>query len=122
MLATAPRAKVPGCVLVVEDEILVRIGLADALREGGFVVIEASNAREALAVLDARADVALVFSDIRMPGEVDGIGLARIIDNRFGHVKVVLTSAVQPKGYRGAFIPKPYDLDQLVVSLTQALQ
>jgi DNA-binding NtrC family response regulator len=122
MLAIAPRIKVPSCVLVVEDEILVRIGLADALREGGFMVIEASNAREALAVLDARTEVGLVFSDIRMPGEVDGVGLARIIDDRFNHVKVVLTSAVKPKNYTGAFIAKPYDLDQLVVSLTQALE
>jgi DNA-binding NtrC family response regulator len=122
MLAIAPRTRLSNCVLVVEDEILVRIGLADALREGGFTVIEASNAREALAVLDARTEVALVFSDIRMPGDVDGVGLARIIGDRFGHVKVVLTSAVAPKDYRGPFIPKPYDLDQLVVSLTQALQ
>jgi DNA-binding NtrC family response regulator len=121
MLATSPRAAARHCVLVVEDEVLVRIGIAGALRDAGVQVIEAGNAQEALSVLQARPEVRLVFSDIRMPGEIDGLGLAQIIDRQFAHLKVVLTSAVPPKAFGGMFVPKPYDLERLVVSLARML-
>jgi two-component system, response regulator PdtaR len=121
MLAIAPRTGVPDCVLVVEDEVLVRIGVAEALRDAGLHVIEAGNAQEALAVLHSRPEVALVLSDIRMPGEIDGIGLAQIINDRFQHLKVILTSVEPPRNFEGLFIAKPYDLDYVVASVTKML-
>ena len=80
MLATA--AEIPlgeadrATILVVEDELLIRLMIADALRAAGFSVIEAMNADEALAVLRAGVSIDLVMTDIRVPGPTDGLGLA----------------------------------------------
>ncbi|MDA6490278.1 response regulator, partial [Escherichia coli] len=63
-------------ILVVEDEILVRYVICDYLRDCGFHVIEAGTADEALEYLRSHNDVVLVFSDVRMPGSLDGIGLS----------------------------------------------
>ena len=64
-------------VLVVEDEILVRLTMADCLRAAGYVVVEAANATEALAVLTSGEPVDVIFTDVRMPGAMDGLMLAR---------------------------------------------
>jgi len=68
-------------VLLVEDEVLVRMMLADQLREAGCTVVEASDADEALLLLRQNlVRIDLVISDVRMPGSMDGLGLARVID------------------------------------------
>ncbi|GJD94134.1 response regulator [Methylobacterium iners] len=100
-------------VMVVEDDILVRMVAADILADAGFRVVEARNAQEALTLLDARSDVRVVFTDCNMPGAVDGIGLARLINERAPEVGLLLTSGkVRPAATElppGArFIPKPY--------------
>lgn len=82
----------PQIILVVEDEILVRMVIADYLRECGYRVIEAGNAAEALTVLQTSEPVDVVFSDVQMPGEMDGFGLARWIRDNQPRVKVLLTS------------------------------
>ncbi|WP_325352830.1 response regulator [Acidisoma sp.] len=82
----------PQTVLVVEDEILVRMVIADYLRDCGYRVIEAGDAEEALKVLQSSEDVHVVFSDVQMPGEMDGFGLARWIRQNQPQVKVLLTS------------------------------
>jgi PleD family two-component response regulator len=63
-------------VLVVEDEMMVRMPIAEYLRDCGYSVVEAANASEAIAAVDAEGPFSLVFSDIRMPGKMDGVGLA----------------------------------------------
>jgi two-component system, response regulator PdtaR len=78
-------------VLVVEDEVLVRMVIADQLRGAGYKVIEAANAHEAAHVLRS-TPVELVISDIRMPGSMDGVGLARLIRAEYPSTKIVLTS------------------------------
>lgn len=79
-------------MLVVEDEILVRMVIADYLRECGYRVIEAGNAAEALTVLQSSEPVDVVFSDVQMPGEMDGFGLARWVRQNRPGLAVLLTS------------------------------
>jgi CheY-like chemotaxis protein len=79
-------------VLVVEDEILIRVVASDELREHGYTVIEAATADEALSVLSGPTRVDLVITDIKMPGTVDGIALARHIRAAFPFIKIVVVS------------------------------
>ena len=80
-------------ILVVEDEILIRLAMADDLRRAGFTVIEASNAEEALSVLSATPDISLIVTDIRMPGRIDGLGLANWVRRHAPRIKVAIASA-----------------------------
>jgi CheY-like chemotaxis protein len=100
-------------VLVVEDETLVRMFIADFLDEAGFKVFEAVSGDEAVQVLQARPDVQVVVTDIEMPGAMNGLELARVIRERWPGVGVVLTSGRErprdgdvPDAV--AFLPKPY--------------
>jgi CheY-like chemotaxis protein len=79
-------------VLIVEDEPLVRMVVADAVEEAGFAVIEAGNADEAVRILESRSDVRIVFTDIDMPGSMDGLKLATAIRDRWPPIEIVLTS------------------------------
>ena len=103
--ALAP-VKVPA-ILVVEDEVLLRMAVCAHLREAGFVVIEAVDAGEAVELLGANKSIALVFSDIDMPGPADGNDLAAWIAGRYPDVKVLLTSGIARSG-GPAFLGKPY--------------
>jgi CheY-like chemotaxis protein len=102
-----------GCVLIVEDELLLRISAAEMVADAGFEVVEAGNADEAIAILEARPDIHIVFTDIQMPGSMDGLKLARFVRDRWPPVKLVATSGrvavvegELPEG--GLFIGKPY--------------
>lgn len=108
-----PESQANAVILVVEDEVLVRMMIADKLRDEGYAVIEAFNADEALQIL--RHDgvgVRLIISDVRMPGSVDGLGLAREVRSRHPSIKIVLTSAHLPErdaAEHDGFFAKPYD-------------
>ena len=80
-------------VLVVEDEVLIRLMIAEYLREFGYRVLEARNGEEAKRILGNGNDVGVVFSDVRMPGSIDGLALARWISHNMPKVGVLLTSA-----------------------------
>lgn len=104
-------------VLVVEDETFVRMIAADALEESGFRVMEAPDAMTALDLLEANL-VAVVFTDINMPGPIDGLELADIVAVRYPRVKVIITSGKQwlePAALpdESVFLPKPYRPAQL---------
>jgi CheY-like chemotaxis protein len=114
-------------VLVVEDEALIRLAVADDLRACGFEVLEASSAPEAIELLVSGAPVDIVFSDIHMPGYIDGLGLARWISARRSEVSVVLTSAGYsasdlPREFRGSIpvVPKPYELSTVLRHLRES--
>jgi CheY-like chemotaxis protein len=105
-------------ILVVEDDFLLRMDAADIIRDAGFDVLEASNADEAIAVLETRSDIAVVFTDIQMPGSMDGLKLARAVRGRWPPIKIVTTSGQYvveatdlPEG--GRFLPKPYSATQV---------
>jgi two-component system, response regulator PdtaR len=109
--------KCPPVILVVEDEVLVRMAIADQLRVAGYVVLEAAHAHEAIEVLRVRGDVGLVISDIRMPGPMDGVGLARLLRSQFPAAKIILTSSYLSSvdwADHDGFFRKPYDVAQIV--------
>ena len=102
-------------ILVVEDEVLIRLMISEYLREFGYKVVEAKNAAEATRILRSDEPVELVFSDIRMPGEMDGFALAQWIGRNKPGVGVVLTSAhLEPEHLAAQscadaqFVAKPY--------------
>jgi len=115
-------------VLVVEDEVFIRFDVADMLRENGFEVIEACDAEAALAALASGARIDLVFSDIQMPGAMNGLGLARhIVDNLPG-LPVILTSGASLKmeiepalAALAPIEPKPYDPQTILARIRAAL-
>jgi two-component system, response regulator PdtaR len=104
----------PPVVLLVEDESLVRMTAADELEEAGFHVLEAANADVAMAVLEARSDeVQVLFTDVHMPGSMDGMELAEQVHARWPHVRLLISSGYarpQPDEIPndGRFVPKPY--------------
>jgi two-component system, response regulator PdtaR len=114
-----PSAEQPNAVLVVEDEPLVRALAVDVLEEAGFDVLEASTADYALVVLRKREDICVVLTDVDMPGHLNGFQLARIVQDHFHRVRVVIVSGkARPNGGDIApdaiFIPKPYKLNEIV--------
>lgn len=100
-------------VLIVEDEPLLRMDAADFIEEAGFEVIEAAHADEAIAILKNRDDIAIVFTDIEMPGSMDGLKLAHAVRRGWPPVAIVVTSGrVAPgEGHLPAnvrYLRKPY--------------
>ncbi|MEQ1820061.1 MAG: response regulator [Terricaulis sp.] len=116
-------------VLVVEDEVLIRIAAADHLRHCGFRVAEAGTAVEAQELILSGLKVDLVFSDITMPGALDGIGLTQWLHEHAPGVPVILTSGVtssleaakQACSNIHWMAPKPYDYDVVVTQIRGAL-
>ncbi len=109
-------------VLVVEDEPLLRLHALDVIEDAGFDVIEARDADQAIAILEARTDIRIVFTDIDMPGSMDGLRLAAAVRNRWPPIEIIVTSGnVNPRPdelpARGFFFPKPYSDDRLVQAL-----
>jgi len=108
-------------VLVVEDDVLLRLITAEDLRAAGFNVIEASNADEAMTILDSAVSVDLVLTDIRMPGSMDGLALAAFVRQRWPELKVVVASGERPGqaalAVADAFLPKPYDSAAILARL-----
>ena len=81
-------------VLIVEDDLLIRLDAAQMIEEAEFDVIEASNADEAIAILEARSDITVLFTDIQMPGSMDGLKLAAAVKGRWPPIKIVATSGL----------------------------
>jgi two-component system, response regulator PdtaR len=112
-------------VLVVEDQTLVRMFMADFLDEAGFKVFEAVNADEALTVLQARPDVQAVVTDIEMPaGSMNGLELARVVQDRWPGIGVVISSGRERPGpddlsEKVAFVSKPYLPDTIINVIRQ---
>ena len=108
-------------VLVVEDEALIRISALQIIEDAGFAVAEASNADEAIRILQNRTDIRAVFTDIRMPGSMDGWKLARAIRGRWPPIHLILASALIPDlselPANGVFIRKPYSAEQVTAAL-----
>jgi CheY-like chemotaxis protein len=109
-------------VLVVEDEPLVRMAAVYMIEDAGFEALEAGNADEAVRILEARTDIRIVFTDIDMPGSMDGIKLAAAVRGRWPPIEIILTSGHskilnEEIPERGAFIRKPYDPREVIATL-----
>ena len=114
-------------VLVVEDEPLVRIAAADALVDRGIMAREAGNASEALQALENHPRIGVVFTDINMPGEPDGLGLAEQVSVERPEVEIIVTSGARQMRDEdlpdeGVFLAKPYTPERLVQVVEQKLQ
>jgi CheY-like chemotaxis protein len=107
-LATAPQV-----VLVVEDEPLIRLGLASTLEDEGYQVLEASNASEAVRALERHPEIEFVITDVNMPGAMDGVELARSVRARDPAVHLIIVSGARNVSGddlpdRAVFLSKPY--------------
>lgn len=111
-------------VLVVEDETLLRMDIVMSLESQGFTVHEASNADDAIEILNRHADIALMFTDIDMPGSMDGLKLAIAVRDRWPPIKIIVTSGHSNLSddllpVEGRFFSKPYDHSRLVNTMLE---
>src|SRR5256885_5570499 len=109
-------------VLVVEDEMVLRMRAVDIVEDAGFTAVQAVNADEALAILESRSDIALLFSDIQMPGSMDGLKLAHAVHDRWPSIKIILVSGQvkvsdTEKPADSRFFGKPIEAKQMIAEL-----
>ena len=111
-------------VLVVEDEMVLRMRAVDIVNDAGFESIEAVSADDAMKVLESRNDISLLFTDIQMPGSMDGLKLAHAVHRRWPHIRIILvsgqiavTDADKPDDSK--FFPKPLETQQMILEIQQ---
>jgi two-component system, response regulator PdtaR len=109
-------------ILVVEDEGLLRLLAVELIEDAGFVALQAANADEAIVILERRVDIALIFTDVDMPGTMDGLKLAHAVRRRWPPIKIVIVSgktrlseAELPSDAR--FFSKPYSVSGMIGEL-----
>jgi two-component system, response regulator PdtaR len=113
-------------ILVVEDETLIRMHSACLLEDAGYDVIEAADADEALVILNRHGEVHLLFSDVDMPGSMDGLDLAHAVHERWPNIKLLLTSGNHLLSESqlpddGKFVRKPWQSDGLIARVRTLL-
>jgi len=116
----------PFAVLVVEDEPLLRLYATNIVEEAGFIAIEAQSADEAVAILESRSDIALLLTDVQMPGSMDGLKLAHAVSKRWPPIKIVVVSGhvmldqeYLPKNSR--FFGKPFRAEKMIAKLREMI-
>jgi two-component system, response regulator PdtaR len=109
-------------ILIVEDNALIRMDAVDMAIHEGFIVFEAESADHAIAILEAHFEIRLVFTDIEMPGSMDGLKLAEYVRHRWPPIKLIVTSgkvprdkAALPEG--GLFFSKPYAHAEILTAM-----
>ena len=113
-------------ILVVEDEAIIRMAAVDMLEQAGFAVVEAADADSAICMLELRNDVRAVFTDINMPGSLDGLRLAHAIRGRWPPIHLILTSGRLAASEadlptNGRFIRKPYRAEDVIGTIHELL-
>ena len=116
----------PLVVLVVEDEMLLRMRVVDMVEDAGYVPVEAVDADEAMAILRSRSDIALMLTDVQMPGSMNGLQLAHVVRENWPPIKIILASG-QLK-LSGSDIPldsrffgKPLQSDEIIAEMRAML-
>ena len=114
----------PSVVLVVEDELMLRMRAVDIVQDAGFESVEAISADQALTILESRNDITCLFTDIQMPGSMDGLKLAHVTHARWPHIKIILVSGQiavteTDKPEDSKFFPKPLEIEQMVQELQE---
>ncbi|MBW9091556.1 response regulator [Rhizobium wenxiniae] len=109
-------------VLIVEDEPLLRMLAVDLVEEAGFTALEASNADEAIAMLETDTNIRILLTDIDMPGSMDGLRLAAAVRDRWPPIEIIVVSGMRKPGAhelptRGVFFSKPYDVRKISAQL-----
>jgi CheY-like chemotaxis protein len=111
-------------ILVVEDEALLRMSIAAELEDEGFQVFEASNATEAIEIIQKNSKIHALFTDIDMPGSMDGVRLAAFVRDRWPPIKIIVTSGHRTLDHRslpvgGRFLSKPYKPAMVIASIRE---
>ena len=116
----------PATVLVVEDEALIRMDIANCLEQAGYAVLEATNADEAIGLIVEHPDIRLLFTDIDMPGSMDGLKLAAAVRDRWPPIQIIMASGHRepraselPSG--GRFFRKPYSPTEIAQAISELL-
>jgi CheY-like chemotaxis protein len=115
-------SRVPAVVLIVEDEMMLRMRALDMVEDAGYTPVEAMDADEAIAIMEARSDIALMCTDIQMPGSMDGLGLARAVHERWPSIKIIVVSGKLSPSNRdlpacSKFFGKPLDARQMIAQM-----
>lgn len=120
------RSNVLAVVLVVEDEMLLRMRAVEMVEDAGFTPVEAVDADEAVAILESRSDIALMLTDIQMPGSMDGLKLAHAVHERWPPIRIILvsgqlelTSLDIPAG--SEFFGKPLEAKQMIAEMQKMI-
>ena len=113
-------------ILIVEDSVLIRMGAVDIVVSAGYEALEAEDADEAIRILESRDDIDLVFTDVQMPGTMDGVKLSHYIRDRWPPVRIMVASGMAileesslPTGSR--FFAKPYDHHAIANAMAELL-
>src|SRR5258707_4709427 len=122
MVLHQPTAK----VLVVEDEMMLRMRAVDIVEDAGFTPIEAVNADDAFAILESRSDIDLLFTDIQMPGTMDGLKLAHAVHARWPSIKIMLVSGQvtlteTERPVNSRFYGKPLEVKKMIAELQEMM-
>jgi len=118
---------VPAVVLVVEDDMLLRMRAVDMVEDAGYTSVEAMDADQAVAILESRSDIALLFTDIQMPGSMDGLGLARSVHERWPPIKIILVSGqLKPTSVdipaNSRFFGKPLEAQAMIAQIQNMIR
>src|ERR1700712_3071854 len=113
-------------LFIVEDEMMLRMRAVDIVEDAGFASIEAVNADDALAILESRSDIELLFTDIQMPGSMDGLKLAYAVHERWPLIKIILVSGQlkltdKEKPADSRFFGKPLDVKQMIAEMQEMM-
>jgi CheY-like chemotaxis protein len=119
---TPDHSCIPAVVLIVEDEMVLRMRAVDMVEDAGYTPLEALDAAEAVAILESRSDVALICTDIQMPGQMDGVGLAYAVHERWPTIGIIVVSAqlklqnvdLPP---RSRFLGKPLNAGEMIAEM-----
>lgn len=119
-------SRLPHIVLVVEDEMLLRMRVVDMVEDAGYVPVEAVDADEAMAILLSRSDIALMLTDVQMPGSMNGLQLAHAVHERWPPIRIILASGQLklsgseiPQNSR--FFGKPLQSDEIIAEMREML-
>ena len=113
---------IPAVVLIVEDEMVLRMRAVDMVEDAGYTPIEAMDAAEAVAILESRSDVALICTDIQMPGKMDGVGLAHAVHERWPRIRIIVVSGQLDLPHldlppRSKFLGKPLNAGEVIAEM-----
>ena len=120
-------AKAPQTVLIVEDEVLIRMSSAATLEDAGFRTLEAGSSAEALEMLLANTDITVLMTDVRLPGEMDGLDLVELVRRNHPAIRSMVvsgTTSARDAGNAGAlgFLSKPYMAHSLVHAMNNLVR
>lgn len=119
-------SRLPHVVLVVEDEMMLRMKVVDMVEDAGYRPVEAVDADEAMTILQSRSDIALMLTDVQMPGSMNGLQLAHAVHERWPPIKIILASGQMKLSgsdipLNSRFFGKPLQSDKVIAEMREML-